>query len=163
MRNKEIRSKIEVLEKQLAELKEEFNRSGEISKPELQDRYYFIQSTGQVRNCYNTTENPKNTRRIEMGNYFYNKAEAERFVNFVKYSNLLRKFVEEFDDVELDWGNEKQPKIFIYYNHNGYCLSFEESHTFQMQGAIYASSEIVLQRAIDYIGEENIKKYIFGA
>lgn len=163
MRNKEIRSKIEDLEKQLAELKEEFNKSGEISKPELQDRYYFLQSTGQVRNCYNTTENSKNAKRIEMGNYFYNKADAEKFVNFVKYSNLLRKYIEEFDDAELDWDNTQQVKIYTYYNHTHKCICFEEARAYQIPGVIYASNETVLQRAIDYVGEDNVIKYIFGA
>lgn len=163
MLHKEIRSKIEDLEKQLAALKEECNKCSEITKPELQDRYYFIQSTGQVRNCYNTTENRKNVKRIEMGNYFYKEIEAERFVNYIKYSNLLRKFIEEFDEAELDWKNTQQVKIYIYYNHTHECICFEEARSYQIPGVIYASDETVLQRAIDYIGEENIKKYILGA
>lgn len=128
-----------------------------ITVPEMDERYYFIQSTGQVRNCLNTKENKKNAKRLEMFNFFKNQKEAEKQKMCLKFTNQLRKYVEENDMPSVD-----DKKYFMYFDETHNEIVVEWLQSCIIQGTILANSKEVLLNAIQFVGEENIKKYVFG-
>lgn len=161
MNKTELQQKIVDMEKQLAELKKELEKKDKgIWKPEVGEVYYSIDEKCEeyVKNNYGACRDEK---IFECGNYFKTKEEAERMANYLKYTNLLRKYVEEHSE-PLDWNNSNQKKYFSYYEYQTKRINTEWCHSARGQGAIYASSKEVLKEAIDFVGEENIKKYIFG-
>ena len=129
-----------------------------ITKPEENERYYFIQSTGQIRNCLNTKENKKNAKRLEMFNFFKNQKEAEQQKMRLKVTNQLRKYVEENDNMPSVNGK----KYFMYFDETQEEIVVDWLESCIIQGTILANSKEVLLDAIQFIGEENIKKYVFG-
>lgn len=129
-----------------------------ITVPEMDERYYFIQSTGQVRNCLNTKENKKNAKRLEMFNFFKNQKEAEKQKMCLKFTNQLRKYVEENDIEEAIEGQ----RYFMYFDETQNEIVVDWLESCIIQGTILANSKEVLLNAIQFVGEENIKKYVFG-
>ena len=132
-------------------------------EPELGEKYYFVQSTGQVRNCCNTVENQKNAGRIETGNFFETRGEAEMAAYRRKYTNLFKKHVEAHSQF-VDWGDIEQPKWSLNFDRTTNKLNVQESTGVgvQKQGAIYSTSKKALEDAIAFVGEENVIDYIFG-
>ncbi|OUP61702.1 hypothetical protein B5F14_01730 [Faecalitalea cylindroides] len=55
----------------------------------------------------------------------------------------------------------KQNNFFIKYDHRNDCIGIEYWIEIQYQGTIYFDSEELAQKAIDEIGEERLKKYVF--
>lgn len=129
-----------------------------ITIPQKDERYYFIQSTGQIRNCLNTKENKKNAKRLDMFNFFKNQKEAERQKNCLKFTNQIRKYVEENDTEEAIEGQ----RYFMYFDETQGEIVIDWLQSCVIQGTIFANSKEVLLDAIKFVGEENIKKYIFG-
>ena len=76
-----------------------------------------------------------------------------------KYTRLFRQYVEQHSEL-LDWGNREQSKYSLYYEHYDKQIQYWNNTTCQHVGSIYASSTQVLQEAIEFVGEDNVKKYI---
>lgn len=159
MNKTELQQKIVDMEKQLAELKKELEKKDKgIWKPATGEKYYYLSTYGVVNHELNTTDT--DYAKVEFGNYYKTKEEAEKMATYLKYTNLLRKYVEEHSE-PIDWGND-EPKYSIWYDTDRNIFHTEGDDCYPQQGTIYASSEEVLKEAIDFVGEENIKKYIFG-
>ncbi len=133
-------------------------------EPEIGERYFFVQSTGQVRNCCNTVENQKNICRIETGNFFETRIEAEEASYRTKYTNLFKKYVEAHSSV-VDWDDKEQEVWSLNYNRNNGELLVQCSGGVgvQKQGAIYSTNKKAIEDAIEFVGKENVIEYIFGA
>ena len=160
MNKTELQQKIVDIEKQLAELKKELERKDKgIWKPEKDEEYYYLRPYGVVIKEMNTTDT--DYANIEFGNYFKTKEEAEKMANYLKYTNLLRKYVEEHSE-PIDWENTDIVKYNLEYDCEANRISTGTRTFLKTQGTIYASSEEVLKEAISFVGEENIKRYIFG-
>lgn len=162
MNKQELENKIEELEKELAKVKLELQKKDQekIWKPGLFEDYYCIDKYGEVNVDSNEGHN-LDDKIFNFGNYFKTREEAEKQANYQKYTNLLRKYVEEHSE-PLDWENPMQAKYEMYYSFNDKVIRFYGLDAAKSQGVIYASSEEVLRDAIEFVGEENIKKYIFG-
>ncbi len=160
MNKQQIQEKIASMEKQLAELKKELeNQDKGIWKPDTDEMYYFVVSHGEIGQ-YKYDGDVTDEPIIAFGNYYKTKEEAIKQANYLKYTNLLRKYVEEHSE-PIDWRND-EPKYSIWYDTDRNIFHAEGDDYYPQQGTIYASSEEVLKDAIDFVGEENIKKYIFG-
>ena len=93
-----------------------------------------------------------------MFNFFKNQKEAERQRNCLKFTNQLRKYVEEND---IDEAIEGQ-RYFMYFDETQGEIVVDWLQSCVIQGTIFANSKEVLLDAIKFVGEENIKQYIFG-
>ena len=159
MNKTELQQKIVDMEKQLAELKKELEKKDKgMWKPEECEDYYFIDSDSEIM-CEENTSDNVDFNRFDFVNYYKTEEEAQKMSNYLKYTNLLRKYVEEHSE-PLDWGTA-QLKFHLYYDFNDKEIKCWGSTSAKSQGIIHASSEQVLKDAISFLGEENIKRHIF--
>lgn len=130
-------------------------------KPEKDGHYYYYNDTGHVyESCYDGDSTDKN--RLEFGNCFKTKEEAEHMVEKLKVINELKKFALENNEAEIDWNNLSQKKYVIIYdpenqNVDVYCYWRTQYIPFN----IHFTSEKIAQKAIETIGVDRIKKYYF--
>ena len=130
-------------------------------KPEKDGHYYYYNDTGHIyESCYDGDSTDKN--RLEFGNCFKTKEEAEHMVEKLKVINELKKFALENNEAEIDWNNLSQKKYVIIYdpenqNLDVYCYWRTQYIPFN----IHFTSEKIAQKAIETIGVDRIKKYYF--
>lgn len=143
-------NRIEELEKELAELKCKVKEGPKF--PEYGDIYWCIDAEGIV--YVNTFEGIQADRNIlEIGNVFKTAEEAEFAVEKLKVEAELREFSRPFE-----YGENCTE---FYYDHDFGRIMFCTLTASQTQGAIYFESREKAEEAIDKVGEERIKKYIF--
>ena len=151
-----IQERIESLETEFAEkikaLKAEAQREDEF--PQEGDSFYSISETGNIEGGMIWGGYPVDMNRMAIGNVFKTEDEAEFALEKLKVEAELRKFSRPFE-----------------YGKFNYCLLFDiDGNNFRTdvtsycpsQGAIYFESEEKAQEAVSTVGEERVKKYIFG-
>ena len=164
MTKKDLENKISELERQVAELKEELKKQnskipvGKIWKPEKGEQYYFNYFGGVTDAHYNDLDD-LDVSLMQAGNCYQTKEKAEFETQREKYTRLFRQYVEQHSE-PLDWNNEVQVKYCIYYDNVSQRIDYQKNAIFSVLSSVYASSEEVLKEAIDFVGEENVKKYI---
>ena len=146
-----VQDEIKALKERIAELEEHDKEQQEF--PKMGDIYWRIDDRGSVDNCMYNNYYTDNHRQA-IGNFFKTKDQAEFALEKLKVEAELRKFSRLFADGEEN-------------NHIKYSPSFDElsvltSFSYQDQGVFYFESREKVQQAIDTVGEERIKKYIFG-
>lgn len=130
-------------------------------KPEKDGHYYYYNDTGHIyESCYDGDSTDKN--RLEFGNCFKTKEEAEHMVEKLKVINELKKFALENNEAEIDWNNLSQKKYVIIYdpenqNVDVYCYWRTQYIPFN----IHFTSEKIAQKAVETIGEDRIRRYYF--
>ena len=161
MTKQELEQKIEELQRQLDELK---NVKVEETKtkwiPARMEVFYFINNDLDViENVCAKTDFEKPL--IEIGNCFKTEEEAQFVADKIKHTLMFKHYVEEHSE-PLDWNEREQEKWRIVYNNIAHKIdiAFCYDKHIKYQGSIYASSEEILQDAIEYVGEDNVKKYI---
>lgn len=132
-------------------------------RAEEHEAYYIITCDGQIElstemNC------PFDERIYELGNYFKTKKEAEFEVNKKLVYQELKDYALEHNEYELDWEDETQSKWYICYDYdvNPESLNYFLVWTLCDIGQIYFSSEEIAREAVKTVGEDRIKKYLFG-
>lgn len=157
-RIKELQDELEELKK--VKVEDNKPKKGEIWKPDLktQEYYYYIGDFGTAKtyraNC------PNDDIRISDGNFYKTEEEAKHQANVQKYTNLFRKYVEEHSE-PLDW-NSGTYKYYVYYSFWSNQIKIDYYYSSKTQGVIYASSSEVLEDAIEFVGKENVIKYVLG-
>ena len=149
-----IQERIETLETEFNEkikaLKAEVQQEKEF--PQEDDMFWFINTFG--RSVWSTWgESITNRQLIEIGNMFRTKEQAEFAVEKLKVEAELRKFSRPFKNGQTNCN------IILSDNENVSTAYWNE---IQIQGSIYFESGEKAQQAIEVVGEERIKKYIFG-
>ena len=143
-------NRIEELEKELAELKSKVKEGPKF--PEYGDIYWCIDAEGIV--YVNTFEGIQADRNIlEIGNVFKTKEQADFAVEKLKVEAELRKYSRPFKCGEINH--------YIFLNTDNECIDVVGLSYSQYQGTIYFESEEKAQQAVESVGEERIKKYIF--
>ena len=146
---KALKERITELEEQVKEEQDEREREF----PQNGDDYWRLDNDAEVMEmewCGNSYDKS----RLSIGNIFRTEEQAKFAVEKLKVEAELRKFSRPF---ELDAGN-----ILITFNTITGSLNFLYRDHNQSQGAIYFESVKKAQQAIDKVGTERIKKYIFG-
>lgn len=163
----EYERRIAELQRELEELKKvkiEDNKpkKGEIWKPDasINEYYYYINGLYEAHRTFSCYGDPDQTR-ISNGNFYKTREEAEYQAKVQKYTNLFKKYVEEHSE-KLNWKDDSQQKFYVYYNKKYGVISTGIETTNAVQGTIYSSSNSVLIDALNFIGKENAKKYLFN-
>lgn len=150
-----IQERIEALETEFNEkiktLKAEVQREEEF--PQDGDLYWIIEDSTEVSR-YVWEGDDFDNQHLPVGNVFKTKEQAEFAVEKLKVEAELRKFSRPF---ELDSFNH-----YIFLDTDSDCLDVDSLSFCQSQGTIHFESEETAQQAIKTVGEERIKKYIFG-
>lgn len=144
-------NRIEELEKELLELKEQVKEQQEF--PQSGERYWYSNGGGMVNSCFWKSEQ-FDLNRYRIGNMFKTEKEAEIVVEKLKVEAELRKFSKPFVDDNDNYFIE----INSYYNY----LAIHSNDSYRTQGTIYFESMEIANEAIDAIGADRIKKYLFG-
>lgn len=116
------------------------------------DIYWRIDDRGSVDNCMYNNYYTDNHRQA-IGNFFKTKEQAEFAVEKLKVEAELRKFSKSYETLSRNW--------LIAEAKDGTVETLWSSHS-KSQGTLYFESEEKANEAIEVVGEERIKKYIFG-
>ena len=146
-----LQEELKALKKRIAELEEQAKEEQEF--PQDGDVYWYINPLGFAFHDEWSgfiTEGHK----IEIGNIFKTKEQADFAVEKLKVEAELRKFSRPFKEDEYNYF------IQIHPSHNNIVTDSDDYY--QTQGTIYFESTTIANEAIDSIGAERIKKYLFG-
>ena len=147
----ELLNRIEELEKELLELKEQVK--GQQEFPQSGERYWYNNGGGMVNSCFWKSEQ-FDLNRYRIGNMFKTEKEAEFAVEKLKVEEELRKFSRPFEYGKFNH--------YLFLDIDGDSFRTDVTSYCPPQGAIYFESEEKVQQAIKSVGEDRIKKYIFG-
>lgn len=151
---KELRNKLDELEKQVKEKK----ITGRYI-PERSQTYYCVNSFGIIIKETNTQVN-MDKYKISIGNCFRTEEEAEKHKRILINTQKLKDLAERLNNgQDIDWGNSCQLKYFIKLS-NGLCL--DGKWVVRHQGTIYCLNKSFLTKAIEEIGEEALIELIKG-
>lgn len=143
---------------QLLALIEKANKKPKRLKPNKDNIYWFVNSCGGT--MYNSCYSPQtDLERYDLNNCFATKEEAEFEAEKRKVVAELEIFAIENND-KIDWLDDNQCKYFLYYDYT--ADTFEVDWCWHRnQGDIYFSSEELCKQAIEKVGADRIKKYLF--
>ena len=150
-----IQERIEALETEFAgkikALKAEAQREDEF--PQYGQWYWHITSDAGIgMSSWGEFEFEK--EQLSIGNIFRTREQAEFAVEKMKVEAELRKFSKAFE-----YGENCTE---FYYDHDFGRIMFCTLTASQTQGAIYFESREKAEEAVKSVGEDRIKKYIFG-
>lgn len=151
------------MQEELQKLREEFNqrikaledkyKSQEEFKPEYGDEYWAISSRGEP-DKYRWCGDIIDKGAFNLGNIFRTKEEAEFEAERIKVLRELEKMGRSYAYDLYDLC------ICLYANDKVGCRI--ETDAISMYGKYYFRSEEEVKEAIEKIGEDRIKKYLFG-
>ena len=145
-----LQEELKALKERIAELEEQEKQEREF--PQYGNTYWCINAYGGVsKEIWDGYDIEKDM--FEIGNGFRTEQEAEFAVEKLKVEAELRKFSRPFH-----WGGENW--ILSMGTNKDIFLVYEDDE--MNQGAIYFEDEYKANEATDTVGEERIKKYIFG-
>lgn len=128
-------------------------------KPECNKKYWIINGFRVVDSSWYNDNVDYGC--YEIGNCFKTEKEAKFALEKLKVEAELRRFAEENNECEIDWTDKKHEKWFMYYNCDMKKIDIIYNTVLKTH-CIYFSSKKIAKQAIDYIGEERLKKYYLG-
>lgn len=117
------------------------------------ENYYYINALGDICKTF-LLGNEFDEARIEFCNAFLTEEEAKIESERKKCENIMLKYGRRTF-------KQEQANFSINYNHRNDCIDIAFWKESQYQGIIYFDSKKLAQIAIDEIGEDKIKKYVF--
>ena len=152
-----VQEQIKVLKEQISSSQELLTKlEDQIKKeqefPQFGDDYWYVDSDTEVMDTASYA-GEYDQGRLSIGNVFKTKEQAEFAVEKLKVEAELREFSRPFE-----YGENCTE---FYYGHDFGRIMFCTLTASQTQGAIYFESREKAEEAIDTVGEERIKKYIF--
>lgn len=125
------------------------------------EKYYFIDLKGYI-DSLKEANHAVDEHLYKIGNYFKTSEEAEFELNKRFVCQELKDYALEHNGCEFDWKNKYQPKWSIYYNNEIECLEYNDFYNICDITQIYFTSEEIARKAVFAVGEDRIKKYLFG-
>ena len=143
-------NRIEELEKELAELKCKVKEGTKF--PQFGDDYWYVDSDTEVMETA-SYDGEYDQGRLSIGNVFKTKEQAEFAVEKLKVEAELRNLSDS-------WDLEKTQYTFSFNWEVGeFELEYPDYN--QYPGSYYFDSLDSWEQAIETVGEDRIKKYIF--
>ena len=154
----ELKQKIEELEKEVNSPEFEGIKKGVRQKPEDGEKYFFINSFGEIYHN-NWCDDYRDLCRFNIGNCFKTEQEAEDYKENLLTKQALKDLALELNDgVEVDWKSGQNKYCIAYYG--GKCLYILQTLSQKDIGQVYCLNENFLTIAEDRIGEEKLIKLI---
>ena len=145
-----VQDEIKELKQRISELEEQVEE--EQAFPKYNDFYWYTNAKGKI--LCNTWEGFKFEKdMLTIGNVYHTENEAVFALEKLKVEAELRKFSRPFKSFK--------PNFHIALNDRKELI-VDNWSTMCYQGAIYFESEEETEQAIQSVGEDRIKKYIFG-
>lgn len=128
-------------------------KSTQVWEPPYAGKYYYISTAGNT--AHDTFDKSVDKCRLSFGNCFKTREEAAYMAEKLKIITKLR----ELSNIKF---SENKGKYFIYYNfRENRVLCTETNYTKIIPFEVCFKTREDCQKAIDTIGEENLKKYYF--
>jgi len=141
-------NRIEELEKELLELKELVKEF-----PQDEDKYWYVGMRGNVFSS-EWEGLPSEEHMLEVGNIFKTEDEAYFAVEKLKVDAELRNLSDS-------WDLESTQYTFSFDWENGeFNLEYPDYNQYPNSYYFYSADDV--QQAIETVGRERIKKYLFG-
>lgn len=156
----QMKSKLAELEAQLAREQEAEKRK--VWKPKQGEQYWRVFPNGRVCSDRFDYGSAVCNFNLAIGNCFRTQEEAEFHREKMLVLGELQRYADEHNEGEIDWGDDEQMKYCIYYGHYSKVIFISRECSAQQVGQIYFTSEQIARDAIATVGEERIKKYLFG-
>ena len=146
-----LQMEINSLKQRITELEQQAKREQEF--PQVEDDYWYVDGDAEVMLAVWYGDD-YDKGRLSINNVFKTKDQAEFVAEKLKVEAELRKFSRPFkygdENFEIIWNNHENN---IELDWSGYVVR---------QSVIYFESGEIAEKAIESVGEERIKKYIFG-
>lgn len=149
----ELNKRIDAQNKYVKSLMDKLEGVVEGEFPQYSNVYWFINDECEAY-CTVYENHSIDRHRQSIGNFFQIKEQAEFAAEKLKVEAELRKFSRPFEKGEYN--------SYIFFYIDGDYLEVGYKVSTPSQGAIYFESEEKAHQAIESVGEERIKKYIFG-
>lgn len=158
--------KYDVTEDQKGMLDSLLSQTGFVIKDETQwpsqgDKYYYIDNDSEILtgqwDTINDIPSRVDARRRNIGNIFKTREEAEFEIERLKVLNQLKSL----SDDDQKW-NQKNSHYHIAYELCFDKLSIWDSSCVKSLHEYYFKSKESAENAIKIIGEDKLKKYVFG-
>ena len=132
-------------------------KESKIWKPKLHEVYYYIGETG----IGTTNKGIDNTLKYDLGNFYKTFEEADFAIDKQIFLTKVERYLREYGDEEVDWGNNEQPKFYLKLDVDCKSIEIDIEYVSTVQGAFYTTNF----EAFEYLKkhhEADIKKYMFG-
>lgn len=129
-------------------------------RPKKSEKYFYVNCCGDIDYCVNS-DDEADMFGFLTNNYFKTKEEAEFRLEQIKVYYELKNFADDNND-EIDWHNSSQSKWCIYFDCSNLILKTTAWSSARFHGNVYFASEKLAKQAIKKVGEDRIKKYLFG-
>ena len=147
-----LQMEINSLKQRVAELEQQAKREQEFLQ--YGDTYWCINAYGGVsKETWDGYDIEKDM--LVIGNGFRTEQEAEFAVEKLKVESELRKFSRPFEYGKFNY--------YLFFDIDGNSFKTDFTSYCPPQGAIYFESGEKAQEAVSAVGEDRVKKYIFGA
>ena len=146
-----LQMEINSLKQRISELEEQVKQEKEF--PQYGKNYWYVDDDAEVTDS-EWDGGDWDQVRMSVGNVFKTKEQAEFVVEKLKVEAELRKFSRPFK--YGDWNFE------ILWNNHENNTELDWSGYVVRQSVIYFESGEIAEKAIEAVGKERIKKYIFG-
>lgn len=124
-------------------------------KPQRDETYYSIDRCGRIFET-NNVEYDTDKRAIRFGNCFKTKEKAEHMLQKIRIINQLQ----ELSNIKFNENQKSKWCIFYDFDKNELTCIYNR-YCKHSPFEVYFASKEDCQKAIDTIGEENLKKYYF--
>lgn len=146
-----VQDEIKALKQRIAEPEQQVDE--EQAFPKYKDFYWGVNAKGKV--FCDTWEGFKFEKdMLSIGNVYQTENEAVLALGKLKVEAELLKFSRPFKEDEYNY--------FIQINPSHNDIVIDSDDCYQTQGTIYFESMTIANEAIDTVGADRIKKYIFG-
>lgn len=123
-------------------------------KPEFGEKYYYMTTSGNVaQDTFNTSFDKY---RLSFRNVFKTAEEARKMVEKIKIINQLQ----ELSNIKFNENQKSKWCIFYDFDKNELTCIYNR-YCKHSPFEVYFASKEDCQKAIETIGEENLKKYYF--
>ena len=146
-----LQMEINSLKQRIAELEEQVEQEKEF--PQVEDDYWYVDGDAEVMLAVWYGDD-YDKGRVSIDNVFKTKEEAEFVAEKLKVEAELRKFSRPLKNGEFNY--------YIFFYIDGDDIEVGYNRVCHSQGTTYFESEEKAKQAIQSVGVERIKKYIFG-
>ncbi|MBR6515852.1 MAG: hypothetical protein IKT40_03235 [Bacilli bacterium] len=129
-------------------------------RPEENEEYYFVTQGGSIQQV-DCNESNGDEFRILTNNCFKTKEEAKFRLEQIKVYNELKNFADENNDGICWTSFGEQIKYYMLYDYVDDKIKISTWTYMRDIGQIYFSSKELAIQAIEKVGEDRIKKYLF--
>lgn len=135
-------------------------KESKVWKPKPTELYWYINQSGLLNNSI-FSDYQTDIKQFEIGNIYKTKEEAEFARDKQIFLTKFERYLRENEDEPVDWGNLRQTKYFVQFNHHRKSIETNFWDVHEVQGAIHTTSRKALEQFIKD-NEADIKKYLFG-